>query len=102
MQYASELPTDTLTIHVYQGADGTFTLYEDDGTTYAYERGEYLQIPLIYDEKKQTLTIGAQQGYYPEAVKERTLHIVLTSADGHQQAVKTVTYIGKAIKVKCR
>jgi alpha-D-xyloside xylohydrolase len=100
MQYADELPADTLTIHVYQGADVAFTLYEDDGNTYAYERGEYLTIPLSYNEKKHALTIGAQQGTYSESVKERTLHIVTTSADGHQREVKTVTYKGKAVKVK--
>ena len=100
MQYADELPTDTLTIHIYQGADGAFTLYEDNGTTYAYERGEYLQIPLTYNEKKHTLTVGTQQGTYPEAVKERTLHIITTSAGHHQREVKTVTYKGKAVKVK--
>ena len=100
MQYADELPTDTLTIHIYQGTDGAFTLYEDNGTTYAYERGEYLQIPLTYNEKKHTLTVGAQQGTYPEAVKERTLHIITTSAGNHQREVKTVKYKGKAVKVK--
>ena len=100
MQYADALPSDTLTIHVYQGADGAFTLYEDDGNTYAYERGEYLTIPLSYNEKKHTLTIGAQQGTYPEAVKERTLNIFTTSPDGHQFGVKTVTYKGKVVKVK--
>ena len=100
MQYADELPADTLTIHIYQGADGAFTLYEDDGNTYAYERGEYLTIPLAYDEQKHALTIGVQQGTYPGAVKERTLNIFTTSPDGHQREVKTVTYKGKAVKVK--
>ena len=100
IQHTAELPADTLTIHVYQGADGAFTLYEDDGNTYAYERGEYLTIPLAYDEQKHALTIGAQQGTYPESVKERTLHIFTTSPDGHQREVKTVTYKGKAVKVK--
>lgn len=100
MQYASQLPADTLTIHVYQGADGAFTLYEDEGTTYAYERGEYLQIPLLYNHAKQQLTIGRQVGSYPEAVTGRTLHIVATDTRGNRRQVTTVTYRGATLKVK--
>ena len=100
MQHTAEMKADTLTIHVYQGADGTFTYYEDNGVTYAYERGEYLQIPLAYDDKKQTLLIGDQQGTYPQSVKERTLQIHCTSPSGHLYPIKTVTYKGKRVKVK--
>ncbi len=102
MQYADELPTDTLTIHVYQGADGAFAYYEDNGRTYAYERGEHLQIPLAYNDRKRTLVIGDQQGDYPEALKERTLHIVATSPDGFALPVKTVMYKGKTMKIKMK
>ena len=102
MQYADELPADTLTLHVYQGADGEFVYYEDNGRTYAYEHGEYLQIPLFYNERKRTLVIGDQQGNYPEALKERTLHIVATSQDGHEFSVKTIVYKGKAMKIKIK
>ena len=102
MQYADELPADTLSVHIYQGADGEFVYYEDNGRTYAYERGEYLQIPLSYNERKRTLVIGDQQGDYPEALKERTLHIVATSQDGHEFSVKTIVYKGKAMKIKIK
>lgn len=100
LQYTAGMKSDTLTIHIYQGTNGAFTYFEDNGVTYAYERGEYLLIPFFYDEKKQTLLIGAQQGDYPEAVKERTLHILCTSANGVAQKVKTLTYKGKEVKVK--
>lgn len=100
LQHTARMKADTLTIHIYQGMDGEFTYYDDNGVTYAYERGEYLQIPLSYDEKKQTLLIGAQQGNYPEAVKERTLHILCTSVNGVTKKVKTLTYNGKEVKLK--
>lgn len=100
MQYAAEFPADTLTVHVYQGHDGAFTFYEDDGVTYDYEQGEFLEIPFTYDEKRHTLLVGKQKGDYPDAVKERTLNIVCTSSTGHQQPVKTVKYKGKELKIK--
>lgn len=41
MQYTGEKPWDHLEIRIYPGADGDFTLYEDEGNNYNYERGVY-------------------------------------------------------------
>jgi len=38
MQYVGEKPADPITLYVYAGADGQFTLYEDQGTTFDYEK----------------------------------------------------------------
>ena len=62
VQYAAEKPSDPIELHVYQGADGDFTLYEDDGTTYAYQKGEHATIPLHWNDAHRKLTIGARQG----------------------------------------
>jgi len=51
-----------VTLLVYAGADGRFSLYEDEGTTYGYEQGRYSRIPLSYDDKAKTLTIGKREG----------------------------------------
>lgn len=64
LQYAMEKNDAPLELHVYPGADGTFTLYDDAGNDYAYEQGEYAQIQLHYDEAAGTLTIGERTGSY--------------------------------------
>ena len=64
LQYAMEKNDAPLELHVYPGAAGTFTLYDDAGNDYAYEQGEYAQIPLHYDEAAGTLTIGERTGSY--------------------------------------
>ncbi len=64
LQYAMEKNDAPLELHVYPGADGTFTLYDDAGNDYAYEQGEYAQIPLHYDEAAGMLTIGERTGSY--------------------------------------
>ena len=46
IQYADEKPTDPIELRIYRGADGDFTLYEDDGVTYDYEKGAYATIPI--------------------------------------------------------
>ena len=85
---------DSLTIRVYPGADATFTLYEDDGTTLAYEQGQQSRIPLLWDETHRTLTIGKRDGHYPGMLNKR--HITVILPDGKQ---KSVHYKGKKVKV---
>ena len=65
LQYASEKPADPIELRIYRGADGSFTLYEDEGDSYRYERGVHATIPIHWDEKAQTLTIGARTGSFP-------------------------------------
>jgi len=62
IQYTGERPDAPVTLLVYAGADGRFSLYEDEGTTYGYEQGRYSRIPLSYDDKAKTLTIGKREG----------------------------------------
>ena len=71
MQYVDELPTAPYTVTVYPGADGDFTLYEDSGDGYAYERGEYAEVDLHWDDTARVLTIGARRGDFPTLVRVR-------------------------------
>ncbi|MCR5851559.1 MAG: DUF5110 domain-containing protein [Bacteroidaceae bacterium] len=52
----SIIPVEGDEVLLYPGADGTFTLYEDDGTTMAYERGEYSRTTFQWDNAKRKLT----------------------------------------------
>ena len=55
MQYVDELPDEPYTVKVYSGADGRFLLYDDDGKTYNYERGEYSRVEIVYNDKAGTV-----------------------------------------------
>jgi alpha-D-xyloside xylohydrolase len=57
LQFAGEKPADPIELRVYRGADGSFTLYEDEGDNYNYERGAHATIPFQWDDRKQELTI---------------------------------------------
>jgi len=78
-QYIGEKPNDPITLYVYAGADGAFTLYEDQGTTYDYEKGAFSQIPIRWDDKTGTLSIGERSGSYAGMLLHRTFQIVLVS-----------------------
>ncbi|MGC8541894.1 MAG: DUF5110 domain-containing protein, partial [Phycisphaerae bacterium] len=81
VQYAA-LPADPLEIRVYPGADGTFTLYEDENDNYNYERGVYSQITFTWDDHSRTFSVGTRQGQFPGMMINRTFHIVLVRS-GH-------------------
>ena len=81
LQYVDEKPADPITLFIYTGADGAFSLYEDDGTTYAYERGEFARIPIRWDNAARTLVLGHRTGSFPAMWIERTIEVVLVSPD---------------------
>ena len=95
MQYVSEKAWDELELRIYPGADGTFTLYEDEGDNYNYEKGVYATIPFQWNDKSRTLTIGNRQGSYPGMLQTRRFIVVLP--DGIRQ---TVEYRGTSVNVK--
>lgn len=94
MQYVGEKPWDNLELRVYPGADGTFTLYEDEGNNYNYERGIYSTITFDWNDKSQTLTIGDRRGQFPGMLQSRYFTIVMP--DGKK---RTVEYNGKELKI---
>ncbi len=88
LQYTGEKPADPIELRIYRGADGTFTLYEDEGDGYAYEKGVYSTIDFRWDDATHELMIGARRGSYPGMLTERTFKIVVVgSAHGVGEAV---------------
>ena len=106
MQYSDEKQAEEITLYVYTGADGEFTLYEDENTNYNYEKGAYAMIPMAYNDVDGKLTIGARQGEFPGMLKERTFRVVKVSPDAPvgvgAQDVKSieVKYNGEAVNVE--
>ena len=94
MQYVGEKAWDNLEIRVYPGADGDFTLYEDEGDGYNYEKGIYTTITFHWNNKSRTLTIGNRKGEYPGMLKTRRFTIVLP--DG---TTTTIDYDGTSKSV---
>ena len=77
IQYAAEKPADPIEIRIYPGADGTFTLYEDECDNYNYERGIYSTISFSWNDVKRQLTIGKRNGSFPGILEQRTFQILL-------------------------
>lgn len=102
VQYATEKKWDNLEIRVYPGANGEFTLYEDENDNYNYEKGVYSTISFKWDDKNKNLTIGARKGSFPGILAERKFNIVLIASGENdvQKHEKAIVYTGKNKTIK--
>ena len=104
-EWSTEKPADPIELRVYRGADGDFTLYEDENDNYNYEKGAYATISLHWDDAKQALTIGDRTGQFPGMLASRAFHVVFVGEkhgagiDPEDQPDKTVPYSGKQVVV---
>lgn len=106
IQWSDEKKPELVTLYVYGGADAAFELYEDDGTSYDYERGRFSTINISYDDENATLTIGDRTGDYEGMLSKRRFNVVLVTANAAKPLNldnpdgKIVEYEGKRITIK--
>ena len=105
IEYAGEA-SDPIELRIYPGADGDFTLYEDQGDSYAYERGARTTIAMHWNDAARTLRIGARQGSYPGMPTGHRFNVVIVSP-GHgvggeatASADRTIPYTGAAVEAR--
>jgi len=105
LQYTGEHPATPITLYVYGGANGSFSLYEDDGLSNGYARGQFSRIPISYNDKTGTLVIGARTGQFPGMLRQRTFNIRWMgpakprALDFSAAADRTVSYSGQPVVV---
>ena len=88
--------SEQIDIRIYPGADATFTLYEDDGSTTSYLQGQASRITFTWDDAHRKLTIGKREGSYADMPVTRTFNLQVMDGSGR----KTVTYKGKKLTHK--
>ncbi len=106
VQWAGEKPNASIEVRIFPGANGAFTLYEDEGDNYDYEKGVHATVPFRWNDAAKTLTIGPRVGSYPGMPSTRVFHIVWVG-EGHGVSIpltahedRNVTYTGDEISVK--
>lgn len=105
IQHTMEKPDAPLSIFVFDGADGDFTLYEDEGVNNNYERGDFSTIHFSYSSKSKSLYIAQREGEFDGMSTERELRIVVITPktpkkldiDGKPDL--TLTYSGKELNI---
>ena len=109
MEWSDQKKAELIDLYVYAGKDGSYTLYEDEGTNYNYENGKYAMIDFKYNDAQKAVTIAARKGAFDGMLQKRRFNIVLVS-DNNQQGIslakapkgKMVKYAGKAVTVKLK
>jgi alpha-D-xyloside xylohydrolase len=108
IRYTDEKPTDPLTLWVYTGNNCKFTLYEDEGTNYNYEKGAFSTIEFSFDNKNGILTIGERKGEFPGMSKSRKINVICitpgrpVSFDPETTPQKSVTYSGSQVIINVK
>ncbi len=105
IEWSTQKPADPIELRIYRGADGDYTLYEDENDNYNYEKGAYATIPFHWDDAKSVLTIGNRKGQFLGMLQSREFQIVLV-AENHgtgiapeQKPDKVVKYSGNEIAI---
>jgi alpha-D-xyloside xylohydrolase len=105
-QYIGEKEGAPLEIRVYPGADGRFTLYEDENDNYNYEKGAYATTELRWNDKTRQLTFANRLGTYPGMPATRPFRLIVvdeqhgTGLGDEAVPAKEVQYTGKSLTVK--
>lgn len=105
VQFATEKSWDNLQVRIYPGADGEFTLYEDEDDNYNYEKDKYTTVRMTWSDKDRQLTIHPRQGSYDGMLQNRNFRIVVVDnlkglgLDNESYTVN-VEYKGKKLNIK--
>ena len=92
-QFADEKVDQPLEISIYPGADGSFLLYEDDGRSFDYRKGDWTGIQMDWNDVRRVLILRLAEGSRMSPSTRRRLHVKLRDAvrvidfDGHQVEV---------------
>jgi alpha-D-xyloside xylohydrolase len=95
-QYVAEKPEGPIELRIYPGADASFTLYEDEGINYNYEKGKYSTIALKWNDSASELQIGKRTGTFSTMLTNRRFEVHLA---GSLTPLQTVVYSGKEVRL---
>ena len=109
MEWCDQKKAELIDLYVYAGKDGEFTIYEDEGTNYNYEKGKFATIDIKYNDAQKTLTFGARKGSFDGMLLKRRFNVVLVGTTREQGVSlakapkgKMVKYAGKSVTVKLK
>jgi alpha-glucosidase/alpha-D-xyloside xylohydrolase len=95
-QYTGEEVDGPLTLQIYPGANGSFTLYEDDGSTLDYRRGEWMKLRIAWNDRRRRLSLRLAEGSRMLPPTRRTIEVRVAS----EKATRSVVFEGRPVEVQ--
>jgi alpha-glucosidase (family GH31 glycosyl hydrolase) len=94
-QYVDEPVDGPLSVTIYPGADGAFTLYEDDGRSFAHKRGDFMRLAMTWTDASRRLTMQLAPGSRMRAPNPRRIELRVAGAT----SVRAVTFDGTPLEL---
>jgi alpha-glucosidase/alpha-D-xyloside xylohydrolase len=95
-QWVDQPVDGRLTLAVYPGADGSFTLYEDDGRTFGYRKGEWMGVEMTWRDRQGMLALRLARGSRMRPPSPRQIDVRIAGRD----SARTISFSGTPIEVK--
>ncbi len=94
-QYVDEPIDAPLAITIYPGADGAFTMYEDDGKSFAHKSGDFMRMAMTWNEEMRTFSVALAPGSRMRPPVTRPLDVRLAGT----QATQRLTFAGQPLQL---
>ena len=98
-QHTGEIVDQPLSISIYPGADASFLLYEDDGSSFNYRKGEWMGIQMTWDDVRRVLKLRLADGSRVIPPLQRNMEVRVHGAKANQ-AARSVVFEGSPLEVK--
>ncbi len=95
-QYTAEKIDGPLTLTVYPGAGATFTLYEDDGATFNYRRGEFTRMEMIWNDSRRALILRLARGSRTPPTLKRNIEVRIAG----EKTTRAAVFEGRSIEIR--
>jgi alpha-glucosidase/alpha-D-xyloside xylohydrolase len=93
-QYTGERIDQPLGVSIYPGADGSFLLYEDDGKSFDYRKGEWMGVQMSWKDSRKALALRLASGSRMLAPSERTIEVKLGAA------TRIAAFTGRPVEIR--
>jgi alpha-glucosidase (family GH31 glycosyl hydrolase) len=95
-QYTEEQVDAPLNLEIYQGADGAFSLYEDDGKTFDYRKGEFMRVIIAWNDRQRRLSLRLANGsrMRPPSSRRIVAHLAGT------KETREIVFQGRPVEVR--
>ena len=93
-QFVHQESDEPVTISIYPGADASFLLYEDDGRSFDYRRGEWMGVQMSWADSQRVLVLELANGSRMRAPLRRSLEVKI------DQTRRQVEFVGKRIEIR--
>ncbi len=95
-QFTAERVDGPLTLWIYPGSDATFSLYEDDGETFDYRKGESMRVNIAWNDRRRSVALRLAAGSKMLPPAKRNIVIRVAS----ESATREVVFEGRPERVK--